>query len=102
MSSIRQFRTSAVRKSGIALPLHFLRARGRLRLPERTSGGLMRSFVFSFCLLLAIGAVAADNAAPPPPRFVYQKAPQVIHEVLNSRPTPTVVISPAHDRLLAV
>lgn len=52
------------------------------------------------CFLLAAPALAADKPSRQP--FVYQKAPQIIHEVLSLRPTPQVVISPARDRLLVI
>ncbi len=52
------------------------------------------------CLVvIRLSAVAADTPAVP---LKYQKAPQVIRQMLDAPPTPTFLLSPTRDRALLV
>src|SRR5579884_4357335 len=56
-----------------------------------------RTLVLTCVVLLLVSfAFAADQTARP----TYQKPPKVVADVLESPPTPTVVVSPTRDRFL--
>src|SRR4051812_8826694 len=73
---------------------------------SRFASGLRMVLLVVLLAAAVSSCFASDGAAADAPaqqqRFVYQKAPKIIHDVLDSAPTPQVVISPTRDRMLAV
>ena len=61
--------------------------------PSKRSSILIASLALLMLLLLAGAAYAVD---------VYQKPPKEVLDVLNAPPTPTLLVSPAKDRVLLV